>query len=157
MDSLNRLRNRRPIFTHNNQNYAIMHCTGYVKNTPPLGVSIDAINSNGTPNCLVAIARLQIANMPIVNEGNLGQTASQFTMRIAEDGKITFVDQRIVELIGLTPSNLLNRYCWEVVHPADENLLKNTFTQLINSDQMIKVCFKLFYSFIFFEGFIFKL
>lgn len=152
MDSLNRLRNRRPIFTNNNQNYAVMHCTGYVKNSPPAGISADDPNGMNLPltdtaNCLVAIARLQIANMPIGNSNDViarslsYPASSQFTIRIAEDSKITFVDHRVVELLGLTSDKLLNQYLWKMVHPADETLLQNTFTQFINNDQMIKVLF----------------
>uniref|UniRef100_A0A915ECS2 Uncharacterized protein n=1 Tax=Ditylenchus dipsaci TaxID=166011 RepID=A0A915ECS2_9BILA len=71
LESLHRLRNRRPIFNHNGQHYAVMHCTGYVKT-----------------QLLVAIGRLQIASMPLGNgQSDLGGNArsflntNQFSMR----------------------------------------------------------------------------
>lgn len=81
LEPLHRLCNRRPIFTHNGQNYVVVHCTGYIKNSPPNGLGLDSPSSS----CLVAIARLQVASMPISSEQN---SASQFSVRLAEDGKV---------------------------------------------------------------------
>lgn len=115
---------------HNGQNYVVVHVTGYVKNAPPAG--IDAPQTS----CLVAIARLQIASMPLGIEP-LGPN-SQFTMRIAEDGKVTFVDQRASQLLSTPTEQLLGRFWWQIVHPNDEQLLHNAFRQLLQ-DQPFQV------------------
>lgn len=81
LEPLHRLCNRRPIFTHNGQNYVVVHCTGYIKNSPPSGLGLDSTPSS----CLVAIARLQVASMPISSEQN---STSRFSVRLAEDGKV---------------------------------------------------------------------
>ena len=81
LEPLHRLCNRRPLFTHNGQHYAVVHCTGYVKNAPPSGLE-------GSSSCLVAIGRLQIASMPV---GTEIASPPQFAFRLAEDGKVSFI------------------------------------------------------------------
>uniref|UniRef100_A0A1I7ZM94 PAS domain-containing protein n=1 Tax=Steinernema glaseri TaxID=37863 RepID=A0A1I7ZM94_9BILA len=122
-----RLRNRRPVFTQNGSQYIVVHCTGYVKNSPPAG--LDAPPSN----CLVAIGRLQIASMPICNDL---ASPSSFSVRLSEEGKITFIDQRAADVLGIPndPSSggadrLLGRYWWQLAVPQDEKLLRETFFQ----------------------------
>ncbi|KAK0426381.1 hypothetical protein QR680_009680 [Steinernema hermaphroditum] len=128
LEPLTRLRNRRPVFTHNGQQYVVVHCTGYIKNAPPAGV-VDAPASN----CLVAIGRLQIASMPICNDL---ASPSTFSVRLSEEGKITFIDQRAADVLGIPndPSSsgadrLLGRYWWQLAVPQDEKLLRDTFVQ----------------------------
>lgn len=81
LEPLHRLCNRRPLFTYNGHNYVVVHCTGYVKNSPPVG--LDAPQSS----CLVAIGRLQVASMPVSPEI---ASPPQFSLRLAEDGKVLF-------------------------------------------------------------------
>jgi aryl hydrocarbon receptor nuclear translocator len=38
-----RLRSRRPVFSHNGHHYVIVHCTGYIKNSPPPGMCFNRI------------------------------------------------------------------------------------------------------------------
>lgn len=78
LEPLHRLCNRRPLFTHNGQHYVVVHCTGYVKNSPPSCLE-------GSSSCLVAIARLQIASMPVGTELS---SPPQFSFRLTEDGKV---------------------------------------------------------------------
>ncbi|KAI6183214.1 Helix-loop-helix DNA-binding domain protein [Aphelenchoides bicaudatus] len=127
IEPLHRLRNRRPLFTHNGQTYVVMHCTGYIKNTPPMGV--EATQSS----CLVGVARLQVASMPMVKQD--GQDSDQFCMRTDEQGKITFVDQRIVQLLGLRTEDIINKQIWQCVHAADEPVITEAFRQLISGGQ----------------------
>jgi aryl hydrocarbon receptor nuclear translocator len=133
IEPLHRLRNRRPLFTHNGQTYVVMHCTGYIKNTPPTGVE-------ATPSsCLVGVARLQVASMPVVKQE--GQDFDHFTMRVNEEGKITFVDQRVVQLLDQRTEDLTGKFLWKCVHSSDEQLVKDTFHQLINEQQGMQVRF----------------
>ncbi|MCP9260996.1 Aryl hydrocarbon receptor nuclear translocator [Dirofilaria immitis] len=133
LEPLHRLCNRRPIFTHNGQNYVVVHCTGYIKNSPPSGLGLDSLPSS----CLVAIARLQVASMPINTEQN---SASQFSVRLAEDGKITFVEQRAAIMLSMPTEQILGRYWWQIVHPADEQTVHDTFMHIIqDKDTQISV------------------
>lgn len=66
-----------------------MHCTGYIKNAAPAGIDAQ------TSSCLVAIARLQVASMPPCVDPT---TTKQFSVRIAEDGKTTFVDPKAAQV-----------------------------------------------------------
>lgn len=83
--------------TYDGHNYAVVHVTGYTKSWPSTNNTQidDANNENNNNNnnkfCLIAIARIQVTNMPIdtINASNL-----EFVTRTDQDGKITFVDQR---------------------------------------------------------------
>ena len=133
MDFLPRLRNRIPLFEHSGRNYVVMHCTGYVKCTPPLG-----IQQTGNPNaCLVAIARLQLSSLGTQIASNL----RQFTLRADKEGYITFVDGKVKELLNKQPDELLEKRLWTIVHPLDEQLINDTFKNVIqnNNQQQVKV------------------
>ncbi|CAD6184163.1 unnamed protein product [Caenorhabditis auriculariae] len=129
LEPLHRLRNRRPIFNQDGNNYVVMHCTGYIKNTPPSG--IDAAASS----CLIAIARLQLASMPVCADP---ATRDQFSVRVAEDGKMTFIDSRVTELIGLSVDQLIGRYWWSLAHPSDEKMMNDAFLALMR-DQPLRL------------------
>ncbi|CAJ0946670.1 unnamed protein product, partial [Mesorhabditis belari] len=131
LEALHRLRNRRPLFTHGGHTYVVMHCTGYIKNAPPAGIEAPATS------CLVAIARLQVASMPICADPT---TSTQFSVRVAEDGKMTFVDQRATALLNLSIDQLLGRYWWQIVHPGDEQLLHDAFLALIANQPLRVTC-----------------
>ncbi|TKR92505.1 hypothetical protein L596_007146 [Steinernema carpocapsae] len=128
LEPLTRLRNRRPIFNHNGQQYVVVHCTGYIKNSPPAGLDVPP------SNCLVVIARLQIASMPICNDL---ASPSSFSVRLSDEGKITFIDQRAADVLGIpsdpasgsSADRLLQRYWWQLAIPQDEKLLRDTFVQ----------------------------
>ncbi|CAI4229982.1 unnamed protein product [Auanema sp. JU1783] len=127
LEPLHRIRNRRPIFQHGGHNYVVMHCTGYVKNTPPSGLE------GATSSCLVAIARLQVASMPMCPDPT---ASSQFSVRIADDGKMTFIDSRATNLLGLSVDQLLGGFWWQLAHPADEQTLRDGFNTLMRDQQV---------------------
>lgn len=70
--------------------------------------------------------------MPVIKQEGL-HDPDHFTMRIAETGKITFADQRIVELLDQRTEDLQNKYLWQCVHSADEPLVNEAFRQLMSS------------------------
>ncbi|KAI6223816.1 Helix-loop-helix DNA-binding domain protein [Aphelenchoides fujianensis] len=127
IEPLHRLRNRRPLFTHNGQTYVVMHCTGYIKNTPPTGVEAPP------SSCLVGVARLQVASMPVVKQEN--QDIDQFTMRLNEEGKVTFVDQRAVQLLDIRVEDVVGQYIWQCVNAADEAAVRDAFLQMMGGQQ----------------------
>ncbi|CAD5207490.1 unnamed protein product [Bursaphelenchus okinawaensis] len=134
IEPLHRLRNRRPLFTHNGQTYVVMHCTGYVKQTPPQGVE------QTHASCLVGVARLQVASMPTIKPD--GIDGEQFCMRWNDEGKITFVDQRIQHVLEIQADDLTGHYCWQNVHPADEPLVREAFTQLMQNNQEFQLRYR---------------
>uniref|UniRef100_A0AC35U510 Aryl hydrocarbon receptor nuclear translocator n=1 Tax=Rhabditophanes sp. KR3021 TaxID=114890 RepID=A0AC35U510_9BILA len=116
VENISRIRNRRPIFTQNNNHYAVVHVTGYVKTTAPAGMET---RSGG---CLIGIGRLQLGSMPLCPEIN---PPSQFTLRLNEEGKITFADQRSCIILCAQAPELVGKFWWQLVHATDEQLLKD--------------------------------
>jgi PAS domain S-box-containing protein len=70
--------------------------------------------------------------MPVVKQDG---EADQFTMRTDEQGKITFVDQRIVQLLGQRTEDIMNKPIWQCVHSADEPVVSDAFRQLMSGGQ----------------------
>ena len=88
-------------------NYVVMHCTGYIKNAAPAGIDAQ------TSSCLVAIARLQVASMPPCVDPT---TTKQFSVRIAEDGKTTFVDPKAAQVSHVSTADI----SWKFIHVDDK-------------------------------------
>lgn len=65
---LNRLKQRNSLGpSRDGQNYAVVHCTGYIKNWPPSGVQMERVQddeNHASHCCLVAIGRLQVTSTP---------------------------------------------------------------------------------------------
>lgn len=99
-----------------------MHCTGYIKNTPPVGIE------SAASSCLVAIARLQVASMPICADPS---ASSQFSVRIDADGKMTFIDSRANQLLGLSMDQMMGRPWWSLVHPTEETALREVYMNVM--------------------------
>lgn len=71
--------------------------------------------------------------MPVVKQD--AQESHRFTMRIDESGKITFVDQRAVQLLDQRLEDIMNKYIWQCFHSADEPLVNDAFTQMMSGEQ----------------------
>ncbi|XP_039961541.1 aryl hydrocarbon receptor nuclear translocator homolog [Bactrocera tryoni] len=135
---LNRLKQRNSLGpSRDGTNYAVVHCTGYIKNWPPTDMfpSVhmerpvdDEMHSSHC--CLVAIGRLQVtstASNDMTNSNNL----SEFITRHAMDGKYTFVDQRVMNVLGYTPTDLLGKICYDFCHTEDQMNVKDSFDQVL--------------------------
>ena len=113
--------------------YAVVHCTGYIKNWPPTGVQMERIESedgHSTNNCcLVAIGRLQVTSTPNTSDLMGSNSNNEFISRHSMDGKITFVDQRVTGILGYQPQELLGKTCFDYFHPEDQNHMKESFEQ----------------------------
>ena len=54
---------------------------------------------------------------------------SEFISRHAMDGKFTFVDQRVMTVLGYSPQELLAKPCFDFFHPEDQTHMKESFDQ----------------------------
>ncbi|KAL3865960.1 hypothetical protein ACJMK2_043304 [Sinanodonta woodiana] len=112
--------------------YAVVHVTGYIKNWPPSGVQLDRSEVDehgGSHCCLVGIGRLQVTSMP--NCSDMMSNAAEFITRHSVDGKFTFVDQRVTNLLGYQPQDLLGKSAFDFYHPEDQTHMKDTFEQVL--------------------------
>ena len=119
------------------ENYQVVHCTGYIKNWPPQGIPLDRAQEEemhgggGSSCCLVAIGRLQVTSMPNAHDISGMDSTLEFVSRHNMDGKFTFVDQRVIALMGYTPQELLGKCCFDFIHTDDQSHMKESFDQVI--------------------------
>uniref|UniRef100_A0A8C9G3C3 Aryl hydrocarbon receptor nuclear translocator 2 n=1 Tax=Pavo cristatus TaxID=9049 RepID=A0A8C9G3C3_PAVCR len=115
--------------------YAVVHCTGYIKAWPPAGMTIpeeDADVGQGSKYCLVAIGRLQVTSSPVCMDMNGMSVPTEFLSRHNSDGVITFVDPRCISVIGYQPQDLLGKDILEFCHPEDQSHLRESFQQVLH-------------------------
>lgn len=133
---LNRLRQRNSLGpSSDGHQYAVVHCTGYTKNWPSSSSGMDRIDVDDAHNgscCLVAIGRLQVISSPNSCDLNNANSQIEFMSRHNMDGKFTFLDQRVNNVVGYKPQELLGRLCFDYIHPEDVNLVRENFEQTIN-------------------------
>ncbi|XP_011308585.1 aryl hydrocarbon receptor nuclear translocator homolog isoform X3 [Fopius arisanus] len=137
------------------QSYAVVHCTGYIKNWPPTGefgdfvppcvpgvglgdrnavqTGPDGIVSEDGANhcCLVAIGRLQVTSTPNTNDLTGSNSNNEFISRHSAEGKFTFVDQRVSGILGYSPSELLGHQCYEFIHEQELPFMRENFDQVL--------------------------
>lgn len=126
---LHRLRQRNSLGPSQDGNsYAVVHCTGYIKNWND---RIDIDDASSGHYCLVAIGRLQVISAPNASDLNSANSQTQFMSRHNMDGKFTFVDQRVTSVLGYQPQELLGKTCFEYFHPDDQARMKESFDQIL--------------------------
>ncbi|XP_049814599.1 aryl hydrocarbon receptor nuclear translocator homolog isoform X3 [Schistocerca nitens] len=144
---LNRLKQRNSLGpSRDGQNYAVVHCTGYIKNWPPTGVQMDRggeEDGHGSHCCLVAIGRLQVTSTPNTSDLTGSNSNAEFISRHSAEGKFTFVDQRVMGLLGYAPPELLGKSCFEFFHPEDQTHMKESFEQVLKlKGQVMSVMYR---------------
>uniref|UniRef100_A0A8L0DVB7 Aryl hydrocarbon receptor nuclear translocator n=1 Tax=Oncorhynchus mykiss TaxID=8022 RepID=A0A8L0DVB7_ONCMY len=111
--------------------YVVVHCTGYIKSWPPTGVNLtdeEADNIQGSRYCLVAIDTCS----PL-----------DFISRHNCQGLFTFVDHRCMATVGFQPQELLGKNILELAHPEDQELLRDSFQQVVKlKGQVLSVMFR---------------
>nr|CAH0110764.1 unnamed protein product [Daphnia galeata] len=145
---LHRLRQRSALGpSRDGHHYAVVHCTGYIKNWPPSGVpmdrGVDDDSHSGSHCCLVAIGRLQVTSTPNTSDLVGSNSAAEFISRHSADGKFTFVDQRALNLLGYSPPELLGKICFDLFHPEDVSHMKESFEQVLKlKGQVMSVMYR---------------
>jgi len=144
---LHRLRQRNSLGpSHDGNQYAVVHCTGYTKNWPTSNSTMDRIDVDDANNgycCLVAIGRLQVISTPSACDLNSANSQIEFMSRHNMDGKFTFVDQRVSNVLGYKPHDLLGRSCFDFLHPDDIAHMRENFDQVVNlRGQVISVLYR---------------
>jgi len=133
---LNRVRQRNSLGpSRDGNNFAVVHCTGYIKNWPPQGIQMDRNPEDemhaSSSCCLVAIGRLQVTSTPNANDLNNSENSHEFVSRHSLDGKFTFVDHRVINLMGFSPPELLGKSCFDFIHSEDQSHMKENFDQVV--------------------------
>lgn len=144
---LNRLKQRNSLGpARDGQSYAVVHCTGYIKNWPPSGVQMERQSEDDMHTahcCLVAIGRLQVTSTPNTSDLSGSNSNSEFISRHSTDGKFTFVDQRVMGLLGYSPPELLGKSCFDLFHPEDQTHMKDSFEQVLKlKGQVLSVMYR---------------
>ncbi|XP_073990611.1 aryl hydrocarbon receptor nuclear translocator homolog tgo isoform X4 [Rhodnius prolixus] len=150
---LNRLKQRNSLGpSRDGHNYAVVHCTGYIKNWPPTGqfdthpLSVQmerGVEDDGTHSCLVAIGRLQVTSTPNTTDMAGSNSNAEFISRHSMEGKFTFVDQRVMTILGYTPPELLGKSCFDFFHPEDQTHMKESFEQVVKlKGQVMSVMYR---------------
>ncbi|XP_077295300.1 aryl hydrocarbon receptor nuclear translocator homolog tgo isoform X3 [Arctopsyche grandis] len=130
--------------------YAVVHCTGYIKNWPPTdlfpGVQMDRQGddeAHASHCCLVAIGRLQLTSTPSTSDLSSSGGQAEFISRHWLDGKFSFVDPRVEGLLNYTPQDLLGKSCFDFFHPEDQTHMKENFEQVLKlKGQVISLMYR---------------
>ncbi|XP_013191263.1 aryl hydrocarbon receptor nuclear translocator homolog isoform X3 [Amyelois transitella] len=144
---LGRLRARNSLGpSHDGHNYAVVHCTGYIKNWPPTGMQMDRPvedELHASHCCLVAIGRLQVTSTPNATENSLSTGGVEFVSRHSVDGRFTFADQRATQVVGYAPADLLGKLCYEFYHLEDQQHMRDNFDQVLKlKGQIISLMYR---------------
>uniref|UniRef100_A0A8C8RSU4 Aryl hydrocarbon receptor nuclear translocator n=1 Tax=Pelusios castaneus TaxID=367368 RepID=A0A8C8RSU4_9SAUR len=142
----NRCRNGLGAVKDGEPHYVVVHCTGYIKAWPPAGVSLpddDPDAGQGSKFCLVAIGRLQVTSSPNCTDLNSVCQPTEFISRHSTEGVFTFVDHRCVATVGYQPQELLGKDIVDFCHPEDQQLLRDSFQQVVKlKGQVLSVMFR---------------
>lgn len=107
------------------------------------GVQLDRQNEDDMHSshcCLVAIGRLQVTSTANSADLNGSNNQSEFISRHSMDGKFTFVDQRVMNILGYVPTDLLGKSCYDFFHREDQNHMKENFDQgKLNSSSLVTI------------------
>ncbi|XP_030329797.1 aryl hydrocarbon receptor nuclear translocator isoform X6 [Strigops habroptila] len=142
----NRCRNGLGAAKDGEPHYVVVHCTGYIKAWPPAGVSLpddDPDAGQGSKFCLVAIGRLQVTSSPNCTDMNNICQPTEFISRHNTEGIFTFIDHRCVATVGYQPQELLGKDIVDFCHPEDQQLLRDSFQQVVKlKGQVLSVMFR---------------
>ena len=146
-NNLNRCRNRNTLGPQiDNHSYAVVHCTGYIKNWPPTQnmnpmERLDDEQHGLSNYCLIAIARLQVTSTPDSSDLLGTNSNSEFISRHSLDGKFTFVDQRVIGILGYQPHELLDKVFFDFLNPESQARMRETFENVLKLKGQYVLCY----------------
>uniref|UniRef100_A0A7M4EI57 Aryl hydrocarbon receptor nuclear translocator n=1 Tax=Crocodylus porosus TaxID=8502 RepID=A0A7M4EI57_CROPO len=142
----NRCRNGLGAVKDGEPHYVVVHCTGYIKAWPPAGISLpddDPDAGQGSKFCLVAIGRLQVTSSPNCTDMSTVCQPTEFISRHNTEGIFTFIDHRCMATVGYQPQELLGKDIVDFCHPEDQQLLRDSFQQVVKlKGQVLSVMFR---------------
>lgn len=139
MEIRNRCKQKR--IKYKDDDYSVVHCTGYIGGVDHLtaspeedllsGVAGLGGDQNGGDLCLVAIGRLEPKSMPTSIDLIESAPATEFITRQTLDGRFSFVDQRVTDILGYRPVDLLGKLCYEFYVKEDIEHMMENFDQVL--------------------------
>uniref|UniRef100_A0AAZ3P969 Aryl hydrocarbon receptor nuclear translocator n=1 Tax=Oncorhynchus tshawytscha TaxID=74940 RepID=A0AAZ3P969_ONCTS len=110
--------------------YVVVHCTGYIK-------SCSYIKSN-------VIGHIHmVTSCPSDTDMNSISVPVEFISRHNCQGLFTFVDHRCMATVGYQPQELLGKNILELAHLEDQELLRDSFQQVVKlKGQVLSVMFR---------------
>uniref|UniRef100_A0A8B9S3V0 Aryl hydrocarbon receptor nuclear translocator n=1 Tax=Apteryx owenii TaxID=8824 RepID=A0A8B9S3V0_APTOW len=118
----NRCRNGLGAAKDGEPHYVVVHCTGYIKAWPPAG------------NDLRCSCKIYMNNVC---------QPTEFISRHNTEGVFTFIDHRCVATVGYQPQELLGKDIVDFCHPEDQQLLRDSFQQVVKlKGQVLSVMFR---------------
>ncbi|KOB65884.1 Aryl hydrocarbon receptor nuclear translocator-like protein, partial [Operophtera brumata] len=141
---LGRLRARNSLGpSHDGHNYAVVHCTGYIKNWPPTDLFPGMQMDRPVDDELHASHCCLVTSTPNAAEGSLCSGGAEFVSRHSVDGRFTFADQRATQVVGYAPADLLGKLCYEFYHPEDQQHMRDNFDQVLKlKGQIISLMYR---------------
>ncbi|XP_064399542.1 protein cycle-like [Halichondria panicea] len=103
---------------HENSQYAVLHCTGFIRNLTSSERRSLRVEDSSAGTCLVAVARLQHFG----DDGpkvSMETSENEFVTRVAVDGRFSYVDPRVASVLGYLPQDLIGQVSYEYYHPDD--------------------------------------
>ncbi|XP_065911548.1 protein cycle-like isoform X2 [Dysidea avara] len=106
--------------TPGNQQYSVLHCSGFIRALTSSEKITLNVDEEGVTQCLVAIARLQPFSRQTEPEAAVvDSNDSEFVARVGLDGKFTYIDHRVVSVLGYVPQDLVGEVSYQYYHPDD--------------------------------------
>jgi PAS domain-containing protein len=100
------------------QQFAVLHCTGFIRHLTSSEQQALKMEEGSSGACLIAVARLQH-----FGDGSpratMEASENEFVARVGTDGRYTYVDPRVVGVLGYLPQDLIGQVSYEYYHPED--------------------------------------
>uniref|UniRef100_A0A8C2MNW7 Aryl hydrocarbon receptor nuclear translocator 2 n=1 Tax=Cricetulus griseus TaxID=10029 RepID=A0A8C2MNW7_CRIGR len=135
--------------------YAVVHCTGYIKAWPPAALINPPtltfpvtqkdvyVDSCQVLICIFVNPPFQVTSSPVCMDMSGMSVPTEFLSRHNSDGIITFVDPRCISVIGYQPQDLLGKDILEFCHPEDQSHLRESFQQVVKlKGQVLSVMYR---------------
>ncbi|XP_047139615.1 aryl hydrocarbon receptor nuclear translocator 2 isoform X2 [Hydra vulgaris] len=115
--------------------YSVVHCTGYIRNIEDGILSDLSCNTEQKSKedflCLIAIGRLQPTSMPTSKDILDSSSPCEFITRQTLDGRFSFIDQRVTDVLGYRPIDLLGKLCFDFYLHEDAKYMSENYDQVI--------------------------